>query len=880
DLFSFDYAIDPVYNTPVFGNPIGRSSCPHEMGTQFVDFPQIVALNPVQYAENGEDFLFFDLAIRNLSESDDTRLYHIMFQGDDGSARVSFGDAPLSTDVIIPRTLSPGEQQIIKIKVEQNDPDVYAFEGLAFRMFPACQANLFSETYINAFFENSCPFVSMPLPNKDFVINEFSNDLIGVVMNDYILDPAIDHIKMQYLQVGSRNWMDSNIDVPGSNLILPPQQYFWDVSGIEDGAYSIRWELKCGSTLNVSPRVNGIVDRKPPRVFGSEKPSDDVYFPGDEISIMFNEIVDILDLQNGNFYVTNLSNDESVAAGISADGKTVYVDLLTNIDSFYNQSFEIGLIEVTDLYGNARTDTVKWDFIVSEPDSDRDGIGDLTDRCPGGDDCEDADMDGIPDDCDCLPTIPQNGKVISKAAMHFDGFNDHIIIPHNTTLVPRLINPTTYETWIYPKESENEHGFIAATGDFPNANHQIYFNNASNKIIVDGIDVSPLISTNTVPHNEWTHIAVVYNFNQTLLYINGVLDKVRNQALSTTDLGNNISIGNQASGNPNIWNFHGLMDEFRIWAKARTGNEIRSTMRKELEGNENLLALYFDFNEGLPFGNNLNLSVVENQSVNGFLLDNFGTLNNFEKTGTVSNWGFSPQGILNAQYDLCLTCPDTLNAAIDLDGVNDRLYMANHPNIAPTANNEMTMELWLNPADSTTGNTDVIASIAGNLNVTRTNTSIEVNTLSAVNLPVEIEVDRWTHLAIVFKTDSLEIFIDGEREYAATHMHQAVNIGNAIYLGGTQNLDHFDGRMDDIRFWNHARTAEEIKANLFQEMSGTESGLEAYYDFNEGIVNGDNKSLLAATDNTGNGNDLTFENMNLFGGYSNYTQSALNFRID
>ena len=878
DLFSFDYAIDGTYGTYVFGNPIGRSSCPHEMGTQFIDFPQIVALNPVQYTEGNEDFLLFDLAIRNYSESNDTRLYHIRFLGDDGSARVSFGDAPLSTDDIIPRTLAAGEEQILKIKVEQIDPDVFSFEGLAFRMYPACQTSLYSETFISAYFENDCPFVSMPLPNNNFIINEANNNLIGVVMDGYNLDPDIDHIKMQYLKIGSTNWMESNIDIPGANLVTPPHQYFWDVNGIEDGEYSIRWELKCGNTINVSPRKSGVIDRKPPRVFGSEKPSDDTYFPGDDIGVTFNEIIDILDLQNGNFYVTNLSKNQSVPAGISADGKTVFVDLAIKIDTLYNQSFEVGLIGVKDMYGNARPDTVKWNFLVSEPDSDRDGVGDLTDRCPGGDDCEDTDMDGIPDDCDCLPTISQNGTVNAKAAMDFDGFNDFITIQNNNALIPTSTNAVTYETWIFPAETTNELGHITTSGAFPNSNHQIYFYNSTGKIIVDGTGVNPIVSTDSISPNKWTHVAVVFDRTQTFLYINGELDATRNATLHANNLGFDIAIGNQFTGSPDIWNFDGRMEEFRVWNTARTAQEIKSHMMYELEGNETGLELYFDFNEGIPFGENANVPTVLDKSGNG----NNGTPSNFIQSGSSSNWVFSPQGIINAQYDLCRTCTDTLNAAIDFDGVNDYLLIPNNPALVPTTTNEMTFELWLNPS-TPNAETNVIIFIDANLYIARSANRVQVFSSQFVSPLISIPENEWTHLAFSFKTDSLMVLKDGQVEFSNAFSLNNINAGNPILIGEfltTPNFYAMDGKMDDIRFWDHARTADQIRENMFHEMLGTETGLVAYFDFNEGIASDDNKSRTFAEDKTGNGNNANFVNLRQDGGYSNYVPSALNFRID
>lgn len=43
----------------------------------------------------------------------------------------------------------------------------------------------------------------------------------------------------------------------------------------------------------------------------------------------------------------------------------------------------------------------------------------------------------------------------------------------------------------------------------------------------------------------------------------------------------------------------------------------------------------------------------------------------------------------------------------------------------------------------------------------------------------------------------------------------------------------FYGDMDEVRVWNRAKTQEEIKAQMFTELDGTEEGLVAYYNFNQ-----------------------------------------------
>lgn len=56
----------------------------------------------------------------------------------------------------------------------------------------------------------------------------------------------------------------------------------------------------------------------------------------------------------------------------------------------------------------------------------------------------------------------------------------------------------------------------------------------------------------------------------------------------------------------------------------------------------------------------------------------------------------------------------------------------------------------------------------------------------------------------------------------------------------------FDGRLDDIRIWNTARSQSQISSNMNTELVGNESGLQAYWKLNN-----------AYTDSTSNGNTLS-----------------------
>ena len=77
----------------------------------------------------------------------------------------------------------------------------------------------------------------------------------------------------------------------------------WTVpTAISDGQYELAIQVLCkasvarglpGEDSFISPSVFGLIDRTPPAQFGQGlRPSNNFYFPGDEISVTFNEQID------------------------------------------------------------------------------------------------------------------------------------------------------------------------------------------------------------------------------------------------------------------------------------------------------------------------------------------------------------------------------------------------------------------------------------------------------------------------------------------------------------------------------------------------------------------------------------------------------------
>ncbi len=94
----------------------------------------------------------------------------------------------------------------------------------------------------------------------------------------------------------------------------------------------------------------------------------------------------------------------------------------------------------------------------------------------------------------------------------------------------------------------------------------------------------------------WYHLALVNNGTQARLYINGQLEATQNVSPYYIGTNGGVRIGGEYCcwGN----NFHGYIDEVRVWNTARSVTQITSKMFSGLAGNESGLAGYWPLDEG------------------------------------------------------------------------------------------------------------------------------------------------------------------------------------------------------------------------------------------------------------------------------------------
>ena len=147
---------------------------------------------------------------------------------------------------------------------------------------------------------------------------------------------------------------------------------------------------------------------------------------------------------------------------------------------------------------------------------------------------------------------------------------------------------------------------------------------------------------------------------------------------------------------------------------------------------------------------------------------------------------------------------------------------------------------------------------------------------SAVEDNTQLSLDTWYHVAVTYNsaTQTMILYKNGIAIDQSTNVPaftgSATRIG-AFDAGG--NL--FNGAIEEARIWNKVLTQAEIQNNMNCELAGTQSGLVAYYKFNQGFEGANNSAITTLADSSGNGNDGTLINFDLSASSSNWITNSI-----
>ncbi len=277
------------------------------------------------------------------------------------------------------------------------------------------------------------------------------------------------------------------------------------------------------------------------------------------------------------------------------------------------------------------------------------------------------------------------------------------------------------------------------------------------------------------------------------------------------------------------------------------------------------------------YGNNLgaqtfaepNGSINGDMFFNGSVQSNSGASNGTTYIGTGSGGTLlsSPPifpDIDDTNYEALLgnaqsASPDYQNYALDFNN-NDYVRIESSSDINSGIHSQHTVEAWFRTNNKNSNTKQVIYEQGGGtrgLNIYLQSgrlyaggwnrRSNESNWSGSWEYVTSIQSNQWHHVALTLNggstvtNNALKLYLDGALAISEPGSrlwgHNPANIGRTIsgsrYHNGTGNGFTFNGKIDEVRIWNVARSQSEINAMKDTVLNGDEDYLTAYYNFQE-----------------------------------------------
>ncbi len=133
--------------------------------------------------------------------------------------------------------------------------------------------------------------------------------------------------------------------------------------------------------------------------------------------------------------------------------------------------------------------------------------------------------------------------------------------------------------------------------------------------------------------------------------------------------------------------------------------------------------------------------------------------------------------------------------------------------------------------------------------------SFQLTTISAagttrfhtLTVPYNVNLDQWYHSAATYDGTTIKLFINGCLVDSKAATGNIASSGNPTYIGNGDDCvcEQLYGDIDEVRIWSRARTEAELQ-QLELELTNpaAQVGLEAYYKFNNSLVNSQGNSAF------------------------------------
>jgi hypothetical protein len=317
------------------------------------------------------------------------------------------------------------------------------------------------------------------------------------------------------------------------------------------------------------------------------------------------------------------------------------------------------------------------------------------------------------------------------------------------------------------------------------------------------------------------------NYNHYTLSYNSAIPRLsiieNDRELSSTTSPNPITTLSFTNSNPIVIggsSFKGNIHDLRLWSKPLTRDQSVSNMNVAINGSENGILGVWPMNEG-----------------NGKIAKDLARFKSLDILN--ANWDIFPKG-----------------TAYDFTGAN---YLSTNSNtfskVIISKEMDATVSFWMKTAQS---NATILSNGKGDStdyvesNQFRNKWAFNTNVNGGLELAAEGKIypfgnirvndNSWHHVAVsLTRNGGLQLYVDGNQlgSYATTNIGGLASTSLFIGARGKVNTPtniidrYFVGQVDELCIWNMARTADQIKSDMYFEQNYTSNGLLFYSNFNK-----------------------------------------------
>ncbi|MEK9178657.1 MAG: LamG domain-containing protein [Patescibacteria group bacterium] len=385
-------------------------------------------------------------------------------------------------------------------------------------------------------------------------------------------------------------------------------------------------------------------------------------------------------------------------------------------------------------------------------------------------------------------------------AVNFDGTDDYVSVADSSSL--DATGAITLSAWVKTSGTNDYSGIIHKFSSTLNG-YEMSFHTSGGVRADFGNGttyISPSSSTN-VEDGNWHLVTATYDGTTAKIFVDGILGA--NTATGTGYVTTNndaLLLGNDNDVASRF--FNGAIDEVRIYNYARSQAQIA-----------------WDYNQGKPVGHwkfdECQGPTAGDSSGRG----NSGTITigasgTQTSVGTCSTSGTARYNGVSGKY----------NYSVNFDGTDDYVTLSDSAALKPTT--ALTVSAWVKPTNFTCAGADTNCTIftkyGGNFQGYRffTNSSGIVgmrictpSTCPGTDSAQALATGTWSHVVGVWDGASVRIYINGRQSgstgtaTAITQDTTAPTIGKASWYNG----DYFNGQIDDVKVFNYALTAGQVK---------------------------------------------------------------------